>query len=231
MRLKGYASMRQSDNALRRRYERGSKDGEAVLFLVMGASGSGKSSCLAGLKQQRSHIDWRDFDDAPQFATSPVDRKSATEYWLRLAVENQAKGISTGIAGTVVLGEVLACPSAISIEGIHALLLDCSDVLRIERIRARDGDQAKGASQEMLCWAAWLRMHASDPQWRQDVIQAESAIEMNWHAWSSWQKGDARWNVHVLDNSSLTIEETTNALLPWIDEGLFHPSCEVGFSE
>ena len=191
-----------------------------MLFLVMGASGSGKSSCLSGLKQRRPEIDWRDFDDAPQFATSPVDRKLATEYWMQLVVENQAKGLSTGVVGTIVLGEVVACPSATTIKGVRALLLDCADVLRIERIRTRDGYQAKGASQEMLCWAAWLRMHTSDPQWRQDVIQVETALEMDWNTWSSWQKGDARWNVPVLDKSSLTVEETTNALLPWIDEGL-----------
>ena len=83
------------------------------------------------------------------------------------------------------------------------------------------GHQAKGATQEMLCWAAWLRIHASDPQWRQDVIQAHSAPEMNWNSWSSWQKGDGRWNVPVLDNSSLTIEETTSALIPWVDEGSY----------
>ena len=191
-----------------------------MLFLVMGASGSGKSSCLSGLRRQRPHIDWRDFDDAPQHPVSPADRQLVTEYWLQLAVDNQAKGRSTGIAGTIVLGEVLACPSATAVEGVHALLLDCADSHRIERIRSRDGYEAKGASQDMLCWAAWLRMHASDPQWRQDVIQAQSAPEMDWNIWSSWQKGDARWNVPVLENTSLTIEETTNALLPWIDEGL-----------
>ena len=190
-----------------------------MLYLVMGASGSGKSSCLSGLKQRRPDIDWRDFDDAPQHPTSPADRQLVTKYWLQLAVENQLKGLSTGIAGTIVFGEVLACPSAAGLEGVHALLLDCADVLRVERIRSRDGYQAKGASQEMLCWAAWLRMHASDPQWRQDVIQAQSAPEMDWSAWSSWQRGDARWDIRVLDNSFLTVEETVDALVPWIMSG------------
>jgi hypothetical protein len=117
-----------------------------------------------------------------------------------------------------VLGEVLACPSAPELPPIHAILLDCYDVVRIDRIRARDGDHAVCATQEMLCWAAGLRMHAIDPQWRQDVIQSEGAQDMAWKRWSSWRKHDPRWQVQVLDNSRLTLEETTNALLAWVME-------------
>ena len=189
-----------------------------MLFLIMGASGSGKSSALTGLKQQRPDIDWRDFDDAPKRPTNTAERQLATEYWLQVTAQNQAKGVSTGIAGTIVFGEMLACPSASEIEGVHALLLDCADVARINRIRARDGAAASCASQEMLCWAAWLRMHASDPHWRQDVIQSQGAPEMNWSSWSSWHAEDARWKVDVLDNSSLSVEETTGALVAWTNK-------------
>jgi hypothetical protein len=189
-----------------------------MLFLIMGASGSGKSSCLNGLRQQTPHIDWRDFDDAPKHPNSTADRQLTTEYWLQVAKQNQERGISTGIAGTIVLGEVLACPSAPAIEAIHALLLDCADIVRIDRIRARDGIDASCATQDMLCWAAWLRMHSSDPQWRQDVIQTPGAPGMNWKRWSSWNKDDPRWKVNVLDNTSLSVEETTDALVAWANE-------------
>jgi hypothetical protein len=191
-----------------------------MLFLIMGASGSGKSSSLTGLKQQRPEIDWRDFDDVPKHPASTAERQVTTEYWLKVATANQAKGLSTGIAGTIVLGEVLACPSASEIEGVHALLLDCADVVRIDRIRARDGSDASCASQDMLCWAAWLRMHASDPQWRQDVIQSQGALDMDWKSWSSWNKDDTRWKVQVLDNSSLSVGETTSFLAAWTNERL-----------
>jgi hypothetical protein len=188
-----------------------------MLFLIMGASGSGKSSVLSGLRKQRADIDWRDFDDAPKHPANSADRQQTTEYWLGIVIQNQAKGVSTGIAGTTVFGEVLACPSAPLIDGIHAILLDCADVVRIDRIRARDGLNAQHASQEMLCWAAWLRMHASDPQWRQDVIQKPGAQEMEWSRWSSWEKDDARWKVDVLDNTSLGVAETTSALTAWLE--------------
>jgi hypothetical protein len=195
-----------------------------MLFLIMGASGSGKSSSLPGLQQQRPDIDWRDFDDAPQHPTNTAERQLTTEYWLKLATQNQALGISTGIAGTVVLGEVLACPASSATEGVHALLLDCSDVVRIDRIRARDGSGASCATQEMLCWAAWLRMHASDPQGRQDVIQSQGAPGMNWKSWSSWNRNDARWNVRVLDNTFLSVGETTSALVAWVNKCLVTPT-------
>ncbi len=186
----------------------------------MGASGSGKSSSLTGLKQQRPDVDWRDFDEALEHPSSAAGRQLTTEYWLKLAVRNQELGISTGIAGTVVLGEVLACPSASDIKGMHAILLDCADAVRIDRIRARDGVDSSLASQDMLCWAAWLRMHASDPQWRQDVIQSQGGPEMNWKSWSSWKKDDARWKVNVLDNTFLSVAETAGTLTAWANEHL-----------
>lgn len=141
-----------------------------------------------------------------------------TEYWLTVALQNQAKGISTGIAGTVVLGEVLACPSASLIATVHATLLDCADLVRIDRIRSRDGLAAKAASQDMLCWAAWLRMHAADPQWRQDVIRDQGAPDMLWDRWGKWTRGDTRWKVGVLDNTGLSVGQTADVLDAWVGE-------------
>lgn len=198
-----------------------------MLFLIMGASGSGKSSALAGLQQQLPAIDWRDFDDAPEHASNTAQRQQITEYWLQLALRNQADGIHTGLAGTTVLGEVLACPSATAIVGLHALLLDCGDVARIERIRAREGAESRNASQDMLSWAAWLRMHASDPQWRQDVICTPAVPEMRWERWSAWRRGDPRWRVATLDNTRLTIDETVTALVAWIAQCTASPVNET----
>jgi hypothetical protein len=137
------------------------------------------------------------------------------EGWLQLAVANEQRNVSTGIVGTVVLGEVLACPSALHIEKICPLLLDCHDVTRIDRIRGRDAT-AVWASQDMLSWAAWQRMHAVDPQWRQDVIQADGAEGMQWDRWRNWQRGDPRWQVETLDSTLLTIEQTVNWLVDWV---------------
>jgi len=181
----------------------------------MGASGSGKPACLPGLRTCLPDIDWRDFDDFPSKPTSTADRQRASECWLQEARQNQERRVDTGIVGTVVFGEMLACPSAEKIEGIHAILLDCYDVTRIDRILARNADGFY-ASQEMLCWAAWQRMHGVDPQWRQDVIQAEGAEEMHWERWRHWKRGDPRWRVESLDNTDLTIQDTVDAVVKWV---------------
>jgi hypothetical protein len=186
-----------------------------MLFLIMGASGSGKSVCLAGLRQQRPDIDWRDFDDLPVLPSTIAERQTATEHWLQLAVRNEQNDMSTGIAGTVVLGEVLACPSAVKLPKICSVLLDCHDVVRIDRLRARDGNSV-WATQDMLCWAAWQRLHVVDPQWRPDVIQAHGADQMQWDRWSSWQRGDPRWQVETIDNTALTVEQTVHQLTAWV---------------
>ena len=186
-----------------------------MLFPIMGASGSGKSVCLAGLQQHRPDMDWHDFDDLAVLPTNTAERQAATEHWLQRAVRNEGKGVNTGLAGTMVLGQVLACPSAAHLPQICSVLLDCHDVVRIDQIRARDGNSV-WATQEMLCWAAWQRMHAVDPQWRQDVIQAHGAEDMQWERWSSWQRGDPRWQVEIMDNTLLTVEQTTHQLVAWV---------------
>ena len=38
---------------------------------------------------------------------------------------------------SIIPGEVLACPSATHIDGVMMCLLDCYDVVRIDRLRAR----------------------------------------------------------------------------------------------
>jgi len=53
-------------------------------------------------------------------------------------------------------------------------------------------------------------------QWRQDVIQAESAEEMQWDRWRDWKRGDLRWRVETLDNTTLTIQGTIDALIEWV---------------
>jgi hypothetical protein len=62
----------------------------------------------------------------------------------------------------------------------------------------------------------WLRMHADDPQWRQDVIRTGSWEAMRWERWDSWRRGDPRWDIWVLDTLHHTIEDTTGRLAAWI---------------
>ncbi len=181
-----------------------------MIYLITGASGSGKTACLEGLKEMMSEINWYDFDEVgvPENADK-IWRHRTTEYWLQKVVENQAEKTDTAINGNVILGEVIACPSAPLIDGIYHILLDCQDVIRIDRLRKRATGQD---TQDTLCWAAWQRMHAVDPQWRPDVIQDGGDAEMHWHRWQNWQRGDARWQTFVIDTSFLTIDQVCSAV-------------------
>lgn len=61
----------------------------------------------------------------------------ANEEWVLRALEHQAEGTDLLLAGQTPLGELLATPSASRLEAISACLLDCDDVIRLERLTAR----------------------------------------------------------------------------------------------
>ena len=71
---------------------------------------------------------------------------------------------------------------------------------------------------EMLCWAAWQRMHAVDPQWYQNTIRDDGAPEMQWERLEDWKRGDPRWQIYVLDTTTLTIEEVAESILRWMNQ-------------
>jgi hypothetical protein len=191
----------------------GARTKPQMMFIVTGASGSGKSACLPGLRATIPSIDWRDFDEFG--VPSPCAREwrpRTTERWLQVALNNHHRGQDTGLLGGATMGEILACPSAPQIE-IRVALLDCQDVVRLDRLRMRG---THGATQEMLSWAAWQRVHAVDPQWRQDVICSPLLDEMRWERWTSWHRGDPRWRVHAIDTTELSIEGVVDHLASWV---------------
>src|SRR5262245_21606468 len=123
-----------------------------MLFFLTGASGSGKSASLPGLRAALPTMDWRDFDEFGVPSQCPREwRPLMTERWIKVALENQRRGQDTGITGGAVMGEILACPSAPQVDKIHVALLDCDDVIRLDRLRQRG---THGATQDTLSWAA-----------------------------------------------------------------------------
>src|SRR5437764_13624626 len=52
-----------------------------------------------------------------------------------------------------------ASPSIDRVDAWYACLLDCDDVTRVDRLRQRG---THGLDMHMLCWAAWMRVHAVD---------------------------------------------------------------------
>jgi hypothetical protein len=185
-----------------------------MMFFVTGASGSGKSASLPGLQAALPAMEWRDFDEFGVPSPCPRGwRPQATERWINLALENQRQGKNTGVVGGAIMGEILACPLAPAIDEISVALLDCHDVARLDRLRKRG---THGATQDMLSWAAWQRVHAVDPQWRQDVICGVSLDEMRWERWTAWERGDPRWRAHIIDTTELTIEQMVGRVVAWV---------------
>lgn len=139
-----------------------------MIYFIAGASGSGKSAIIEDLKLALPNAAIHDFDDigVPENADK-IWRQKATEQWLqRYLTQKDSVGIFC-VCGQVVLGEILACPSANKIGKVNFCLLEVSDFERIRRLKKQN---AYGADQNMLNWAAWLRMHHQDPQWAQYVI-------------------------------------------------------------
>jgi len=185
------------------------------MFFVTGSHGSGKSTVLPPLRTRFPEMAWHALEGANlPHGSGIAGRQQATEHWIRLGLQDQEAGRDAGLCGGCVPGEILACPSAPQLRGIAICLLECSDpVVRADRLRARPKG---GLTQEALNWSVWLRMHATDPQWRQDVIRAGGWPAMRWERWATWQRDDPRWDVWVLDTAHVTIEETTERLAAWV---------------
>ena len=194
-----------------------------MFFLLFGSSAAGKTVALDELRGRVTNLAVHDFDeiDVPPGADTAW-RHRANEEWIGRALEPQSRGTDVLLAGQTPLGELLAAPSAVRLEGISACLLDCEDAARIARLEARGPEwfaRTGGALQDYLNWAAWMRGHAADPAWRPEVIQHEATMdEMRWTRWSTWRAGDPRWRVRFIDTTSLPVEGVAEALAEWIDE-------------
>jgi hypothetical protein len=189
---------------------------------LFGSSASGKTVALKGVHEQMPDLAAHDFDEIgvpPDADTSW--RQRACEIWVRRALELRAGGRDLLLAGQVPLGEILASPPATELEAISGCLLDCDDETRVRRIRARGRAwlaRVPGDLQDHLNWAEWMRLHARNPGWRQDVIREDGAEGMRWQRWDAWPEGDPRWRVRAIDTSELPIEEVVDAVRGWIED-------------
>jgi hypothetical protein len=107
------------------------------------------------------------------------------------------------LLGQIVLGEILACPSAKRIDKVNFCLLDVSDFERIQRLKKRN---TYGADQNMLNWSAWLRMHHQDPQWTQHVLKENCWNGLDFSSWDQlthWDKA----NIQLLETTDFSIKE------------------------
>jgi hypothetical protein len=100
-----------------------------VLLFVVGASGSGKTAQRLQLADRLPDLAVHDVDDP--FADAPPARSSdrvwragQTEGWIGRALAHERDSVDTVLTGGV-FGELLACPSAVRLDGIAGCLLYC----------------------------------------------------------------------------------------------------------
>ncbi len=182
------------------------------LYFIGGASGSGKTAVMPHLKELLGEgIAVYDFDDigVPDGADKKW-RGESTEKWLQKLL---SEGKDACLLGQIVLGEILSCPSAKQIDKINFCLLDVSDFERIGRLKKRN---TYGADQNMLNWAAWLRMHTQDPQWASHVIQEDAASIMDFTKLSALKSYEEVANVKILDTTDLALNEVAGQLADWV---------------
>ena len=117
--------------------------------------------------------------------------------------------------GQIVLGEILACPSAHKGDKINFCLLDVSDFERIQRLKKRN---TYGADQNMLNWAAWLRMHHQDPQWMQHVLKDDCWDGLDFSTWDKLNDWGSLANVTLLDTTASSIPEIAASVGEWITD-------------
>lgn len=183
------------------------------IYFIGGASGSGKTAIMPQLQNiLSSDFEVHDFDDigVPENADKKW-RQESTEKWLYKLL---AKDKDACLLGQIVLGEVLACPSAKKLDSINFCLLDVDDFERIKRLKKRG---TYGTNQNMLNWSAWLRMHTHDPQWEQPVIKDDGAWDgLNFSSWDRKSAWPANVTVTIIDTTMLSIQETALQVAKWI---------------
>jgi hypothetical protein len=188
-----------------------------VLLTVAGSSCSGKTT-TAGACAGLDHMVVHDFDEIGVPSTADTRwRQRGMETWLRRVLDYQDKGLDVLLTGQSPLGEVLASPSAIHLDGIAACLLDVADDERWRRLERRDpGRWHRDAKRSFIGWARWHRGHAADPRYRPEVLTTGGWEQMQWARWSAWTSGDPRWTVTIIDTTGQSVEHSTAALRQWV---------------
>jgi len=185
-----------------------------MFFLVSGAAASGKSTVAKHFPSRLDNLVCHDHDEKK--AMDEHTRCQQLEEWVQLALFHQQDAQDFLLTSHSPFGELLACPSAPKLAGIKACLLDCSDPVRIQRMRSRGIDPKWPPTQDVLNWASWHRMHAWDPQWEQDVIAGNGPSEHIYDRWLNWKQTDERWKVSVIDTTDTDVEMMLDKVAKWV---------------
>jgi hypothetical protein len=137
------------------------------LFIVTGASGSGKTAVFAALSRRlpgRCVVFDADLlmDAAGALSGSqPVNWPAFRSAWLAVAHGAAQSGLATVLLGPFIPGHFDELPARRWIGDIHFIVLDCPDELRRARINARPPWRSRNID-EQVEFGQWLRGHIAD---------------------------------------------------------------------
>lgn len=192
----------------------------AMLFLVSGASGTGKSTVRELLTPRLgpsfTAVELRDL--AATDAVSMPWRQETAEVAAARAAELQALGRHLLLSGDPVApAELIAAPSAAQAGGVAVCLLDAEPQAQTSRLAGRGDDPA--LLEAHLGFAQWMREHARDPLPRLDVLTRDAAPDARWE-WVAHLVDLGQWSVTVVDTSELSPENVADEVERWIQRAL-----------
>jgi hypothetical protein len=130
------------------------------VFVVTGASGTGKSTVTEPLRRELPRCDVFDIDVILQVAALGWDTFGNT--WLRLAHAIALNGRVTVLCGSMMPGNLESLPARKLTGPIRSCTLDCPDTVLADRLRDRPswrGTSTQAAIARHQQFAAWLRTH------------------------------------------------------------------------
>jgi hypothetical protein len=137
------------------------------LFIITGASGSGKTAVLGPLARRlRGRCVTFDADlliDAAGALSGgqPIIWPAFRDAWLAVAHGVAQSGMPTVLLGPFIPGHLQELPARRWIGDIHCLVLDCPDDLRRTRISARPAWRNRD-TEEQAEFGRWLRCNIAD---------------------------------------------------------------------
>jgi len=170
------------------------------LFIVTGASGSGKSTVVAELRCQ--------LPECVIFDSDLLWGRTKEYYntWLRIAYSIAQGGQYTVICGTLMSWDLEACEDRGLVGTIHFLNLHCSDEVREQRLRARP--MWRHSSND-----AYIEEHRRFAQWLLDNAATAYNPPMS-----------------VVDTTNASVTEVAAAIAHWVlmvlqDKPRGEPAC------
>ena len=111
-------------------------------YFITGAEGVGKTTSLKSLRKKFPEIKIYDFDEIGVPDNPPLQwRFDTTLFWIKKAIKNQKKGLSTCIIGLSFPSEIKKFKESKKLEEIIFILLDISKKERVSRLSMRKASQ------------------------------------------------------------------------------------------